>query len=196
MASEHKSYDKRIFFYAYAFNSCRKGLLATGYNHIFFTLNPEKTAFEMKLASNESLITTFTVKDDLLKCTEKGCIFSYVDLKTGKKCDVALAPCKDKKYMYCPKMGKHFTDMLSWSKLLKQWFDDKMSIIDDKMIIIAGKQFKSVDKKFKSLPALSGGKRKKNTRKHKTRKLRKSNKTRKQKKKAKKQKTQKKGTRK
>lgn len=190
MASEGKSYDKRIFFYAYAFNSCRKGLLATGYNHIYFTLNLEKTAFEMKLASNDSLITTFTVKDDLLKCTEKGCTFSYVDLKTKKKCDVALSPCKDEKYMtYCPKMGKDFNDMLSWSRLLKQWFDNKMSII-------TGKQFKSVDKKFKSLPALSGGKRKKNTRKHKTRKLRKSNKTRKQKKKAKKQKTQKKGTRK
>jgi hypothetical protein len=168
-----RSYYEKPQFYAYSFNSCRKGMLTTGFNHIYLRVQGNK--FQMVLARNDEVITE--LDNILVSCNEKGCKFTYIDLRTRKTCEVLLMPCKEtQKYILCPKIY----DMREWLDLLKLWIHDKEEKIKSKTI---KKDFSQLDKSFKSLPPVrtsNGGKRKKfkktkkiKKRKNNTRKLRK-----------------------
>jgi hypothetical protein len=151
-------------------------MLATGFNHIF--LRVQGSRFQMVQASNDEVITE--LDNVTVSCDDKGCKFTYVDLKTRKTCNVLLMPCKDSvKYILCPRVS----NMREWADLLKLWIYDKEEKIKSKTTKTTKKLFQDVDKSFKALPPVSsGGKRKKyirkNTRKnkkvnHNTRKMRK-----------------------
>jgi hypothetical protein len=168
-----RSYYEKSQFYAYAFNSCKKGMLATGFNHIF--LRVQENRFQMVQASNNEVISE--LDNVSVSCDEKGCKFTYFDLKTRKTCNVLLMPCKDSdKYPLCPRVS----NMREWADLLKLWIYDKEEKIKSKT---TKKLFQDVDKSFKTLaPLSSGGKRKKYMKKitrknkkvnHNTRKMKK-----------------------
>tara|TARA_B100000925_G_scaffold287166_1_gene266010 strand:+ start:12 stop:677 length:666 start_codon:yes stop_codon:yes gene_type:complete len=72
--------------------------------------------------------------------TTDGCIISYIDFNTKKKCEVVITPCDETKrktkYNKCPVPGRHFykptPHLTNWKRLLKLWILESPSRDDVK----------------------------------------------------------------
>lgn len=139
--------------YLYAFNTCKKGILSSGKNHVLFRLNNEKDAIEMVYASPEKKGEIITIIRNGIQFSvhpEKGFIFSYKE-DSGKECSVLLRPCNDtKKYPLCLQEGVDYYDNESWINKVKTWFMEAKTIINtvkDKRIA------KTVKKALPTIPS-------------------------------------------
>ena len=133
--------------YLYAFNTCKKGLLSSGKNHVFFRLNDRKDAIEMSYANPEKRSEVITLIRNGIQFSvhpEKGFIFSYKDA-SGKECSVLLRPCTDvRKYPLCLREGVDYYDNEDWINKIKTWFMEAKTIINATKAKIVKKALQSV----------------------------------------------------
>lgn len=141
-------YQEKSKFYTYSFNSCSKGLLKSGYNHVVFSLNKDKTDIEMRQAADSKLLAT--ISQDSLVENEKGFQCTYHDLHNDRICRVQIMPCNGEKYqILCPPSSMIIKD---WKRLFYNWIRKQENIAAENR---TNKAFKDLDRRFPETIALS-----------------------------------------